>query len=201
MFRPHHCYLSPAYKTLFCAFLVLCGIIFGNTLVRAQSEYEEGYIITNKGDTLRGKVKYGRKYERSLRCIFIQKGGDDVPVRFAPFTIKGYYVHGESYDSRIYDYAPELPDGFGVFMQRILDGPCKIYYYWNTDKEMGFTMTFLDKLGKDMQEVDFLRLDEQLSEYFKDFPQLSAKIKRHAFKHSELATIVQEYNHWKIKGY
>ena len=36
----------------------------------------------------------------------------------------------------------------------------------------------------------------QLSEYFKDSPELAEKIKQKKFKKSQTAAIVQEYNQW-----
>ncbi len=165
-----------------------------------EFQFEKGYVVTNKGDTLRGKIKYARAYELSQRCTFIKDGDEtNEHIRYQPFTIKTFCVKNEIYESKIYDYSPDRPDGFGVFMHRIENGECKMYEYWNSDKERGFTQVFLEKKGKMMEEVGFFMFKKQMMSYFSDYPQLQAKIGRNAFKRSEVQRIVQEYNSFKAR--
>jgi hypothetical protein len=179
-------------------FLCKSGLAQKNIFIDFQ--YEPGYVVTNKGDTLRGLIKYARQYELSLRVYFHDEKTRE-PQVLHPFTIRSYFVHNETYESKIYDYAPERPDGFAVFMRRMNLGACRVYEYWNSDQERGFTQVFLEKSGKPMEEVQFFGFKDQMVRYFSDFPQLSAKIARVLFRRRDLPKIVEEYNTWKARNW
>ena len=194
-------------KYFFASFLVLLFAIFVQNNCFAQIDigefqYEPGYLITAKGDTMRGLIKYTRQYELSQRVQFRDEKTRE-PETFRPFAVKSFFVKNEYYEAKIYDYAPSKPLGFAVFMRRLNTeaGPIRIYEYWNSDKERGFTQTFIEKQGKPMQEVNYLQFKRQMMRIFDDFPQLSAKIGRNAFKNSELTKIAGEYNAWKVRGW
>jgi hypothetical protein len=167
-----------------------------------EFQYEPGFMITAKGDTMRGLIKYTRQYELSQRVQFRDEKTREAET-FRPFAVKAFFVKNEYYEAKIYDYSPAEPQGFAVFMRRLNmePGPIRIYEYWNSDKERGFTQTFLEKQGKPMEEVDYLRFKKQMMRFFDDFPQLKAKIGRNAFKSGELSRIVAEYNVWKVRGW
>ena len=162
----------------------------------AQLNYVDGYVITNRNDTLFGKVKYSTPALRSSKVIFMENNAKE-KTRYKPFQIKGYYVEKTSYDSKIYDIDPALPFGYGVFMERRNEGVLKVYYYWNTDKERGFTQTFLENDGDYLMEVDFIGFKKQMTRYFEDYPKLQSKIKRGTYKKRDLDKMVAEYNEWK----
>jgi hypothetical protein len=183
------------------AFLLLQNTCFAQ-IDFGEFQYEPGYLITAKGDTMRGLIKYTRQYELSHRVQFRNEKTRE-PETFRPFAVKAFFVKNEYYEAKIYDYAPYEAQGYAVFMRRVNleDGPIRIYEYWNSDKERGFTQTFIEKQGKPMLEVDYLRFKKQMMRFFEDFPQLSAKIGRNAFKASELPRIAAEYNAWKVRGW
>lgn len=163
----------------------------------AQFPFVDGYIVTNTRDTIHGKIKYTPPGHRSAKIVFHDMENEE-KVKFKPFQIQGFHVNGETYESKIYDINTELTYGLGVFMKRLNnEGPLKLYEYWNTDKERGFTMTFLENDGDYLFEINYLQFKKQLVVYFEDFPQLQAKINRGAFKKKDLPKIVEEYNYWK----
>jgi len=137
----------------------------------AQMNFVNGYIISNKNDTIRGKIKYATSAQRSSKVVFI-KNGDEEKLTYKPFQIKGYYMDGSIYDSKIYDIDLALSYGYGAFMERQNEGIVKLYYYWNTDKERGFTQTFIENDGDYLLEVDFVGFKRQMTRYFEDFPKL-----------------------------
>ena len=162
----------------------------------AQINFLDGYIINNKNDTIYGQIKYTTPALRSSKVIFM-KAGETEKVTYKPFQIKGYYVAETSYDSKIYDIDLSLPYGFGAFMERRNEGIVKLYYYWNTDKERGFTQTFIENDGDYLLEVDYVGFKRQMTRYFEDFPKLQSKIKQGTYKKKDLEQIVAEYNEWK----
>jgi len=178
-------------RLFFTVFMVLCC-----TMIYGQMNFMNGYIITNKNDTIRGKIKYTTPALRSSKVVFM-KNGDDEKLTYKPFQIKGYYVDNSIYDSKIYDIDLALSYGYGAFMERQNEGIVKLYYYWNTDKERGFTQTFIENDGDYLLEVDFVGFKRQMTRYFEDFPKLQSKIKQGTYKKKDLEQIVMEYNEWK----
>ncbi len=176
--------------------LFILIMMLGAVLLYGQFNFLDGYIISNQNDTIRGKIKYTTPALRSSKVIFV-KNGDEERLTYKPFQIKGYYVENTVYDSKIYDVDLALSYGYGVFMERRNNGIVKLYYYWNTDKERGFTQTFIENDGDYLLEVDFVGFKRQMTRYFEDFPKLQSKIKQGTYKKKDLEQIVAEYNEWK----
>ena len=80
---------------MFCKTPIFILLIFAHIIVCAQEGYELGYIITNKGDTIRGKIK-DRKYTASPansdKIRFIDSTGKEKGLD--PYEIKQYYKKG-----------------------------------------------------------------------------------------------------------
>ncbi len=176
--------------------LMLLFFIIGISTAQAQLNFVDGYVVTNRNDTLYGKIKYSTPALRSSKVVFLENGTDKRRP-YKPFQIKSYYVESTTYDSKIYDIDPALPFGYGVFMERRNEGVLKVYYYWNTNKERGFTQTFLENDGDYLMEVDFIGFRKQMVLYFEDYPKLQSKLKKGTYKKRDLDKIVAEYNEWK----
>ncbi len=161
-----------------------------------QLTWVDGYVVTNPGDTLYGKIKFTTPAQRSAKIIFEGKGTDE-KIKYKPFQIKGFFMDKRVYESKIYDFDPSLTYGFGVFMERMNIGTVQVYQYWNTDKERGFTQTFIENDGDYLLEIDYLNFKKQMTRYFEEFPQLQSKIKRGEFRKRDLMAMVSEFNEWK----
>ncbi len=163
--------------------------------------WQDGFVVLNTGDTLTGKVKVATPAVRSVKVVFRDSATDEV-TSYKPLSIKSFTANGETFDSKIYDVVPSFKYGYSVFMRRMNSGgPIKVYEYWNTDKERGFTQTFLENDGDYLFEVLYPRFKPLMITYFEEYPQLVAKIKRGAFKKRDLLKIVHEYNSYMTRGY
>ncbi|MEM7102963.1 MAG: hypothetical protein AAF502_07540 [Bacteroidota bacterium] len=173
-------------------------LLLGWTVIStsAQTTWTKGYIVTNPGDTIRGKIKETTPGQRSVQIVFRGNNSDE-KIRYKPFNIKGFHVNERYYESKIYDVDVDLNYGFGVFMERMNKGIVQIYHYWNTDKDRGFTQTFIENDGDYLLEVNFMRFKWQMAKYFEEYPELQARIKDGEFKKKDLMKIVDEYNRWK----
>ena len=78
------------------------------------------------------------------------------------------------------------------------EGTVKLYEYYNTDGQEGYTQTFLNRRGV-LTEVNYDKFYKDLAEYFSDYIDLANKIKEKKYKKTELRKIVDEYNLWKNK--
>jgi len=73
----------------------ICGFLFVTCLVFSQEGYEVGYIITNKGDTIKGKIKdkkYTAGVANSDKISFINAEGKE--NNKTPDEIKQYCKRG-----------------------------------------------------------------------------------------------------------
>ncbi len=182
----------PMYRYLLIV-LISGWFVFSSA---AQVVWVDGYIITNEGEKISGEIKYTTPAQRSGTCIF-RADNQDEKVKYQPFQIRSYFLDGILYESKIYDFDITLPYGLGVFMQRKNTGIVKVYEYWNTNKERGFTQTFLENDGDYLMEVDPIRFKKQMSKYFEEYPDLQKRIDKGEFKKKALLRLVGEFNNWK----
>lgn len=177
---------------LLCCFLTLPFLH-----AKAQPGWSEGYIITNAGDTLHGKIRYLTPAERAARILFKEEGYHD-RIRYRPFSIRGYYVEGQHYISRMYDVKPSPSYGLGVFMRvrTVGESPVQILDYRNTDDDRGYTETFLVKNGGKAYRVNPMRFKRDAARYFRDYKELQEDILQGKYSRRQLADIVKRYNQW-----
>lgn len=176
------------------------GLFAQYTQAQIILDETDGYIIMPNRDTVYGKLRFGTPAQRSVKIVFVENGEH---IKYQPFQIMGYYLgkYNEFYEAKIYDFNASADFGYSVFMKCTRKGAVSLYEYWNTDKERGFTQTILQRSNEKMVEIQFWNFKKQMQEYFKDFPQLSAKIERGAFGRKDLERIVEEYNLWRQRGW
>jgi len=111
-------------------------LTFFSLTVFAQSNYHEGYVLKNNGDTLKGFVNY-RDWNESPRSIDFKKDKNDKQaVQFDPKTIKEFKITGLetyiTYTGKISadkTHFPDLPDGLDttkkqdtIFLKQLVTG-------------------------------------------------------------------------------
>jgi hypothetical protein len=171
---------------------ILCFAVIEST---AQGRYN-GYVITNEDDTITGIIEVGNPALQAVRVIFTDYEVH-TPVQLEPFQIKRYYANNQLFQSKIYDVDEGLDYGYAVFMEVVEDGHVTFYKYWNNDKRR-FEL-LLEDANKSMILVNKSKFSKQMSEYFKDYAVLKAKILRGVYKKRDLDKIVSEYNSWKYE--
>ncbi len=168
-------------------------------LAFAQPGWLDGYVITNTRDTLYGKIYYAPPGQRSAKITFKEDGKNE-KVKYRPFTIKGYFVNKQYFASRIYDVDASSSFGLAVFMRWVnyeKKGPVKIFEYWNTDQQFGFTQTFLAKSEGTSFEIDMMRFKKTTAIFFRDYPELQNDILEGHYGRKQLEEIVDRYNAWR----
>ena len=148
---------------------LLCFAVIQST---AQGRYN-GYVITNEDDTITGVIEVGNPALQAVRVVFTDYEVHE-PVQLEPFQIKRYYANNQLFESKIYDMDESLDYGYAVFMEVVEDGSVTFYKYWNNNKRR-FEM-LLEDANKSMVLVTKSKFSNQMSEYFKDYDVLKAKI-------------------------
>ncbi len=180
-------------------------------LVSGQKDYQAGYIITNKNDTLTGKVKdrksppFGKLYKKirfkknrltkrkyGTHQIIAYRQGDN---QFESLWINvSHNIFNENYTS-----IPER--GEKSFMKVIVKGYLT-YYHWEFQD---FESDYIDEISlyKRANETYFARVTQgifglkkkRLVEYFQDCPELIYKIENEEIW--DPVEIAIFYNNWK----
>ncbi len=196
-------------KTLFLLILLVCTTTIGVFAQKAKTKKEKkprkDFILNNSGDTIWGQITGPMtSATASVRISFIDDKTNAKTV-YKAGDIKSWHPGGQDFYFESKEYRPKgLPkdeQGFSVFMKRLTpyDGTVKIYEYYNTDGQEGYTQTFLQRGGK-IIEVNFEKFYAEMAEYFSDYLDLSNKIKQKKYKKSDLIKIVDEYNIWKNRN-
>jgi hypothetical protein len=171
---------------------------------KTKKEFND-FIINVSGDTIYGKITGNLTPAiTSVQITFIDNKTQTKKV-YKAHQIKSWHPAGADFYFESKEYRPPgLPKGdpgYGVYMKRLTpyNGTVKMYEYYNTDQLNGYTQVFLEKRGK-MTEVQFGKFRKQMAEYFKDYIDLSEKIKAKKYKKKDLKKIIDEYNLWKNKN-
>jgi len=122
------------------SFLLVFAVFF-SFLVNGQINFKKGYIITNKNDTIYGRINDKGGISNAKICVF--KAKDKPVVRFRPGNIKAYRMFNDKY------YVAKRVNVRGVykqlFIEVLLKGDVSLYYN-SKNKEMAFYIE--EKEGK-----------------------------------------------------
>jgi hypothetical protein len=133
-------------KFLFIALLTaLPAIVFG------QTNFHEGYVLKNNGDTLKGYINY-REWAYSPTSIEFKRGNAGDVTKFGPGDIKSFQINGfENYVSYLglasvnKNIFPDLPSNLDtarkqmvIFLKEVVSGNNVTLYYNNEQNKKRF---------------------------------------------------------------
>jgi len=178
-------------------FILVSFIVLLPLLTFAQMNFDEGYIVDVNDVKIVGKIRSSTPAMYSTRITFKNAKTDEV-TNYRPSDIKSWHIPKNDivYESK--NYKINSRKGYTVFMRRLCDGKgkAKLYEYYNTDGEFGFTQTFIEKDGE-MKEVLFGRFRKNMAEMFSDHEELAKDIKAKKYKKKDILDIIAEYNRWR----
>jgi hypothetical protein len=143
-----------------CLLIVLPSVIF------AQSNYHEGYVVKNNGDTLRGYINYREWGQNPVSIDFKKNKEEKQTLQFNPQTIKGFQIIGmETYVSYTGIISmnktrfPDLPDGQDtskaqatIFLKQLATGSHITLFYHNDERKSRF---FIAETNKNPVELKY----------------------------------------------
>lgn len=177
--------------TRFLLFFVLLGTL----PLQAQLSWADGYVVTNEGDTVRGKIQINTPAVNSGKVVFKSDNIDKIVHK--PFQIKGWGMGEAHYESKGYQVGREK---IGVFMRRYtkLGVEVKCYEFWNGEGQNGYSMVFLER-QQEMTEVQFGKFKKQLSAYFSDSDAVKSGLESGLYKKNfeGLLQLLEVYNQEK----
>lgn len=107
--------------------LLLILLSFSAATVFAQSNFKQGYVITNQNDTIDGWIDFRTDHVNTERCR-LKKVLEDVDTIYLPGEIKGYRFseEGKFYVSDEIEVDGKMKK---VFLEYLLQGIVSLYYY------------------------------------------------------------------------
>lgn len=174
-------------------FFLLLGLVFFHTPnIFAQ---DSDYVIDITDRKVYGVVILSTPAVNSTQIKF-KDNETQSTQSYRTDQIKAWYKGGQYFETK--NYSVNDRKTFSVFMQRMTPekGKVHLYDYYNTNGDMGYTQTFLERDGE-MVEVDYARFNKQLAEFFKDHEELSQKIANKEYKKKDILDIIAAYNEWR----
>jgi hypothetical protein len=180
-------------------FVVLITLLFLPQLKAQETGYQNGYIVTNENDTIRGLVKNKNLVPyRVLTEIKFKKNNESKVEVFSPAQLKGFQVGSAKYLSIGIN-----TDGLKekLFLEVIVEGFLNYYELESSAFGAGRSANYviLQRKGE-KEQVFFSKKDilfnfkKTLTEYLKDMPNLCEKINNGTYKKKDIEKIVNEYN-------
>ena len=128
-------------KLLILIFLFTAGKLF------AQSDFRNGYVIDNEGDTIYGRIDYRGDLLMSQVCRFKQANSDSI-INYYPYEIKKFrFEHSKCYVSRI------VESGRHIFLEYLVKGKLNVYYYRNHKSDY----YLIDKEGFPLKVIPYYK--------------------------------------------
>jgi hypothetical protein len=167
-------------------------------LSQVLTGYNSGSVIKNNGDTLYGLVKLRNKFPYKLYSnIQFNEKENTEPTSFTPEEIKGFLIGTETYESK---YISAKNDKRGFYQLKIRG--LLSYFEMENYGGAGSVSSYQVLLHKDGDDKDFIYdagnmffpFKRKLSEYLKEYPELSGKIKHNIYNPTHIEKIVNEYN-------
>ncbi len=158
---------------------LLSLILFFSTFLSAQTGFRAGYVITQKGDTVRGQIYYKNVEEMCKVCTFKMK---DSLINYVPSNIAGFrFIDGKYFVSK------KLKDKT-VFLEFLVKGKVNVYFstdmyadhYYIEKDSLGLTEMPYKEEYKIKGDNEFLIKSQKhiglLTYYMQDAPELKAEI-------------------------
>jgi hypothetical protein len=151
-------------RSLFIALLIALPAI-----VLAQSNYHEGYVLKNNGDTLKGYINYREWAYSPLSVEFKPNKNSDEVLQFNPQTIKGFQVTGfETYISYIglistnRNIFPDIPSNLdtirvqrAIFLKQLVTGNHITLYLNNEVHENRFFIAETNEIPVELKYYEY----------------------------------------------
>jgi hypothetical protein len=181
------------YKRLLAATIA----VFAPIAIFAQFTFVKGYVVNDKGDTLRGEVKINPKKEHEGYQRVTFKDASGAQKNYKPAKVKGY-----GYDNN--HFVSWGKEDEALFYKRLATGP--IFFYKSAFEVVAMNKStwefdyFLFKEGdKKMTDARIGKFGKQLKEWMKDAQEYAEYYKENSKDIDEASAIeaITKYNESK----
>jgi hypothetical protein len=170
---------------------------------QASANYKNGYIITLKGDTIKGFLLFQNGYKATKQCVFKENLEGETAI-YKPNEISGYrFIDGKFYISK------QLPGENNqqpktVFLEYFIKGLTSIYYLIDDKGEhyyiekTPFGLIELSepiKINEGTNTIIPSKYKGKLRSLMSDCPNIENEIDKTKLNYTSLVSLVQFYHH------
>lgn len=197
--------------------------LFNTTLLAssfAQQNFQPGFIVKQKGDTIRGFIDY-RRWDRNPDRISFRESSTSEPEEYPAWNLKSFFVADEFYEGAIVevDMSPQRADQLTenplpvyakdtIFLLVLVRGNKSLLHFRDASQKDHFYIKsegyeslvhkeyiiYLRKFRNDEKRVaENVRYKGQLAFYLKDCPGIENKLARTRFRMAELVRLFKNY--------
>ncbi len=189
----------------FICMLVLCAVN-----LYAQSNFKQGFIVTNSNDTIIGYIDYRGDVRNARQCVFKTELKSN-SIIYKPFDIQAYrFENDKFYVSKSINKNDSTQNRF---MEFLVDGISDLYYYDDLDVEHyiienkegeQYELTNDKKLVK-INGQDYLQRSHQyigiLKAVFSDCMEIMDEIDKSSLSQKSLIDITEKYHNYVCDDY
>lgn len=157
-------------------FLLICTASY--SIASAQ----DGYVVTIKGDTIKGKIKY-LNYKTSS-SVQVQTG--DKKITYSILQTRAFSLNNEVY------HPVRTAQGY-FYMKLLKEGYLSLYAY-QPENQSAWDGRFLIKKDGEGRDVPNLSFKKQMQQYLADCRQVVNKIESNELSKNKINEIVDAYN-------
>jgi hypothetical protein len=175
---------------------VIPALLLSCSMLKAQGNFVKGYVVNEKGDTLKGEVRLNPKKEQEIYTKVFLRDANGMQKNYKPEKTKGYGYEDKRFVSGI-------TDNEARFFLVIIKGPVSLYKTVVESMKMNetvfesvyFLSTAADNIPVEVKESKFKK---QIGEIMKDNPEIVASYAEEKKFDLEKATdLINRYNSWK----
>ena len=196
-------------KTVCRPLVFLLALLGPSFAAQAQANFRPGYIVSLKGDTLRGSLDYGSGNRSAYECRF-KPGNEAANEKYLPSQLLGYgFLHDRFYQSRRVPAQNPVADTTSkiLFLEVLVQGPVSLYvlsdntsgklYYLRSGNGPIMPLVQLSETvtinGSNFKRENPL-FRTTLSNAFPACPAVRDKLSHLPFTSTSFVRIVQQYN-------
>lgn len=176
--------------------ITLCALIAtGSFCAMAQATFTPGYVITTKGDTIKGEIKHNPKKQHDLFTKVTVKLAENQNKTLKADKVK-MFAFGTS------TFISTMIDGEPAFLKILSTGAITLYewqYEWlNAKNETEYkTEYYLQKDGEaEPTRIKSGRFRKQVAEMIGDNEELVKDLEEKKYEYENLSEVVDHYNKW-----
>ncbi|MBL7930833.1 MAG: hypothetical protein JNL60_02970 [Bacteroidia bacterium] len=162
----------------------------------AQNTFVKGYVITEKGDTVRGDVKLNAKKEIELYTKLTFKDATGAQKMYKPLKTKGY-GYEQNHFITMQDSEGEMK-----FAKVLAVGPISLYKVGFEGLKMNtvvveFEYYLVSEESNDKELIKENKYKRQLNEWMRDNVSFLEANDDKKFDEQKVIDIINQYNAWK----
>lgn len=174
-------------------FLCLCALC----ATAQKFTFEKAYLVTEKGDTLRGEIKYNEKKEQDCYSKITFKDQNGVVKNYKPNKAKAYGFNDQNFIAGEFEGEPK-------FLRVLVTGEINLYKMMFEEISMNHPVVggeyFITRQSSDkkMTPVKEGKFKKQMTEWMKDNTEFVNNYEEEKeLNEAKAIDLIKQYNAWK----